>query len=67
MPAAIEEAAPPDTQAEDGASGSKRTPQGYARSPLALLRDLEALADKRERHLRELGAVLEPLDAPRPT
>jgi len=30
------------------------------------IRELEALADKQERHLRELGAVLEPLDAPRP-
>ncbi len=30
------------------------------------IRELEALADKQERHLQELGAALEPLDAPRP-
>jgi hypothetical protein len=30
------------------------------------IRELEALADKQERHLRELGAALEPFDAPRP-
>ena len=33
---------------------------------LEKIRELEALADKRERHLQELGAALEPLDAPRP-
>jgi len=30
------------------------------------IRELEALANKQERHLQELGAALEPLDAPRP-
>ena len=30
------------------------------------IRELEALADKQERHLQELGAALEPFDAPRP-
>ena len=33
---------------------------------LEKIRELEALADKRERHLQDLGAALEPLDAPRP-
>jgi DNA invertase Pin-like site-specific DNA recombinase len=33
---------------------------------LQKIRDLEARADKQERHLQELGAVLEPFDAPRP-
>ncbi len=38
-------------------------------APAAILnkiRELEALADKQERHLQELGAALEPFDAPRP-
>jgi DNA invertase Pin-like site-specific DNA recombinase len=35
-------------------------------SILDKIRELEALADKQERHLRELGAALEPFDAPRP-
>jgi len=30
------------------------------------IRELEALADRQERHLRELGAALKPFDAPRP-
>jgi hypothetical protein len=35
-------------------------------SILDKIRELDALADKQERHLRELGAALEPFDAPRP-
>jgi hypothetical protein len=38
-------------------------------APAAILnkiRELEALADKQERHLQELRAALEPFDAPRP-
>jgi hypothetical protein len=30
------------------------------------IRELEALADKQERHIQELGAALKPFDAPRP-
>ena len=35
-------------------------------SILDKIRELEALANRQERHLQELGAALEPFDAPRP-